>query len=125
MAMCCTEESGETFSTESNGVAEWLCPLCQKGQPNRSCLSLHLTEQHSVLPSCVDNLLDIAVIKQGSSRGEGNKSDLKSSGAESSQLKPLKSAQIPANLVRVQTPPRRLETKRWRKRNNGTGGRRR
>ncbi|KAL3040902.1 hypothetical protein OYC64_011812 [Pagothenia borchgrevinki] len=81
------EESGETFSTESNGVAEWLCPLCQKGQPNRSCLSLHLTEQHSVLPSCVDNLLDIAVIKQGSSRGEGHKSDLKSSGAESSQLK--------------------------------------
>ncbi|KAI4806878.1 hypothetical protein KUCAC02_017671 [Chaenocephalus aceratus] len=87
MAMCCTEESGETFSTESNGVAEWLCPLCQKGQPNRSCLSLHLTEQHSVLPSCVDNLLDIAVIKQGSSRGEGNQRDLKSSGAESSQLK--------------------------------------
>uniref|UniRef100_A0AAQ4PJ21 Zinc finger homeobox 2 n=1 Tax=Gasterosteus aculeatus aculeatus TaxID=481459 RepID=A0AAQ4PJ21_GASAC len=44
---------------ESNGVAEWLCPLCQKRQSDRSSLSLHLTEQHSVLPSCVDKLLDI------------------------------------------------------------------
>lgn len=47
------------MSTESNVVAEWLCPLCQKGQTDRSSLSLHLTEQHSVLPTCVDKLLDI------------------------------------------------------------------
>lgn len=47
------------MSSESNGVAEWLCPLCQKGQTDRPSLSLHLTEQHSVLPSCVDKLLDI------------------------------------------------------------------
>lgn len=81
------EEAGETVSSESNGVAAWLCPLCQKRQPNRSSLSLHLTEQHSVLPSCVDKLLDIAVIKQGASgRGEEDKSALKSTGAESSQL---------------------------------------
>ncbi|XP_031150441.1 zinc finger homeobox protein 4 isoform X2 [Sander lucioperca] len=81
------EESGETVSTESNGVAEWLCPLCQKGQTDRSSLSLHLTEQHSVLPSCVDKLLDIAVLKQCASGGEKDKSSLKSLGAESSQLK--------------------------------------
>lgn len=55
----CQEESGETVNSESDGVAEWLCPLCQKGQTDRSSLSLHLTEQHSVLPSCVDRLLDI------------------------------------------------------------------
>ena len=47
------------MSSESNGVAQWLCPLCQTGQSDRSSLSLHLTEQHSVLPSCVDKLLDI------------------------------------------------------------------
>ncbi|XP_031728274.1 zinc finger homeobox protein 4 isoform X1 [Anarrhichthys ocellatus] len=81
------EESGETVSCESNGVAEWLCPLCQKRQTDRSSLSLHLTEQHSVLPSCVDKLLDIAVLKQAGSGGEEDKSALKSSGAESTQLK--------------------------------------
>lgn len=47
------------MSSESNGAAEWLCPLCQKGQPDRSSLSLHLTQQHSVLATCVDRLLDI------------------------------------------------------------------
>lgn len=56
------EESGETASSESNGVSEWLCPLCQKRQTCRSSLSLHLTEQHSVLPSCVDKLLDIVSV---------------------------------------------------------------
>ncbi|XP_041817573.1 zinc finger homeobox protein 4 [Chelmon rostratus] len=81
------EESGETVSSESNGVAEWLCPLCQKGQADRSSLSLHLTEQHSVLPSCVDKLLDIAVLKQAASGGEEDKGAQKSADAESSQLK--------------------------------------
>lgn len=47
------------MSSESNGVADWLCPLCQQGQTDRTLLSLHLTEQHSVLPSCVERLLDI------------------------------------------------------------------
>ncbi|XP_058481233.1 zinc finger homeobox protein 4 [Solea solea] len=82
------EESGETPSSESNGVAEWLCPLCQKGQPDRSSLSLHLTEQHSVLPSCVDRLLDIAVLKQSASEREEDKGAQKSSDSESPQLKP-------------------------------------
>lgn len=53
------EESGETVSSESNVAAEWMCPLCQRGQADRSSLSSHLTEQHSVLPTCVDKLLDI------------------------------------------------------------------
>lgn len=47
--------------SDSNGVGKWLCPLCQRGQPDRTSLSLHLTEKHSVLPTCVDKLLDIAV----------------------------------------------------------------
>nr|XP_046226916.1 zinc finger homeobox protein 4 isoform X2 [Scatophagus argus] len=81
------EESGETVSSESNGVAEWLCPLCQKGQADRSSLSRHLTEQHSVLPSCVDKLLDIVVLKQAASGGETDKGAQKSADAESSQLK--------------------------------------
>lgn len=55
----CQEESGETVCSERNGVAKWICPLCQKGQSDRSSMSLHLTEQHSVLPSCVGRLLDI------------------------------------------------------------------
>ncbi|TMS09231.1 Zinc finger homeobox protein 2 [Larimichthys crocea] len=81
------EESGDTVSSESNGVAVWLCPLCQKGQSDRSSLSLHLTEQHSVLPSCVDKLLDIAILKQAASRGEEDKGAQKSADTESSQLK--------------------------------------
>ncbi|XP_026217580.1 zinc finger homeobox protein 4 isoform X2 [Anabas testudineus] len=81
------EESGETVSSENNGLADWLCPLCQQGQSDRSSLSLHLTEQHSVLPSCVERLLDIAVLKQGANKGEDNKGAQKSSDAESPQLK--------------------------------------
>ncbi|XP_029934723.1 zinc finger homeobox protein 4 isoform X2 [Myripristis murdjan] len=62
------EESGD-----SNGVAEWLCPLCQQGQADRSSLSLHLTDQHNVLPSCVDKLLDIAIPAQCASGQEEDK----------------------------------------------------
>ncbi|XP_034428920.1 zinc finger homeobox protein 4 isoform X1 [Hippoglossus hippoglossus] len=82
------EESGETLSSESNGVAEWLCPLCQKGQTDRSFLSLHLTEQHSVLPSCVNRLLDIAVLKHSASGRAEHKGAQKSSDSEASQSKP-------------------------------------
>nr|XP_004569607.1 zinc finger homeobox protein 3 isoform X2 [Maylandia zebra] len=81
------EESGEAVCSERNGVAEWLCPLCQKGQSDRSSLSLHLTQQHSVLSSCVDRLLDIAVLKRAA-RVDEDKGAHKSSDAESSQLKP-------------------------------------
>lgn len=82
------EESGETASSESNGAAEWLCPLCQKGQPDRSSLSAHLTGQHIVLPSCVDRLLDIAVLKQRARGEDVDKGAQKSSDAVSCQLKP-------------------------------------
>ncbi|KAF7667321.1 hypothetical protein LDENG_00067460 [Lucifuga dentata] len=81
------EESGETAGSESNGAAEWLCPLCQKGQPDRSSLSVHLTDQHSVLPSCVNRLLDIAVIKRRTSGENLDKGAQKSSDAVSCQLK--------------------------------------
>ena len=53
------EESGESVSSDNSRAAEWLCPLCQQGQPDRSSLSRHLSEQHNVLPNCVDKLLDI------------------------------------------------------------------
>ncbi|KAM6971275.1 uncharacterized protein zfhx2 [Tautogolabrus adspersus] len=81
------EESGETVGSESNREAEWLCPLCQKGQLDRSSLSLHLTEQHSVLQSCVDRLLDIAVLKQATKGGGEDKYAPKFADAVSSQLK--------------------------------------
>ncbi|XP_028288509.1 uncharacterized protein zfhx2 isoform X2 [Parambassis ranga] len=80
------EESGETVCSEKNEAPDWFCPLCQRGQPDRSSLSLHLTRQHSVLPSCVDRLLDIAVPKEAAS-GEEDKEAQNSSDAESSQLK--------------------------------------
>ncbi|KAK7877236.1 hypothetical protein WMY93_032055 [Mugilogobius chulae] len=77
------EESGETVISETNGVASWLCPLCQQGQADRSSLSLHLTNQHSVLPSCVERLLDIAGLKQAAqaheATGAQNVSDAASS----------------------------------------------
>ncbi|KAM3593789.1 uncharacterized protein V6R79_021937 [Siganus canaliculatus] len=82
------EESGEAVSSESNGVAEWLCPLCQKGQNNRSSLSLHLTQQHSVLPACVEKLLEIAVLQQAARGREMDKDAKTCADAESSQLKP-------------------------------------
>lgn len=53
------EESGETVCGDSNRVAVWLCPLCQQGLPDRGSLALHLNDGHSVLPNCVDKLLDI------------------------------------------------------------------
>ncbi|KAM9333216.1 uncharacterized protein zfhx2 isoform 2-T2 [Pholidichthys leucotaenia] len=80
------EESGESVCCERNGVPEWLCPLCQKCQPDRASLSQHLTEQHSVLSSCVNRLLDIAVLKRAANL-EDKTSDSESSDAESSQLK--------------------------------------
>ncbi|XP_076017168.1 uncharacterized protein zfhx2 isoform X2 [Genypterus blacodes] len=81
------EESAETAGRERNGTAEWLCPLCQKGQPDRPSLSSHLTDQHSVLPSCVDKLLDIAVVKGCASGEHVDKGAENSSDAVSCQLK--------------------------------------
>lgn len=75
------------MSRETNGVALWLCPLCQQGQADRSSLSLHLTDQHSVLPSCIERLLDIAGLKQAASAVEKAKGAQKPSDAVTSDLK--------------------------------------
>ncbi|KAG5268560.1 hypothetical protein AALO_G00213900 [Alosa alosa] len=74
------EEAGETVSSDSNGVSMWLCPLCQQGQPDRDRLSLHLTGKHSVLPACLDKLLDIAV--QTHSSGEDAKATVQTGAAD-------------------------------------------
>ncbi|XP_036413997.1 zinc finger homeobox protein 4 isoform X2 [Colossoma macropomum] len=55
------EEPGETMGSDNDGGSLWLCPLCQDGHVDRSALALHLTEKHSVLPACLDKLLDIVV----------------------------------------------------------------
>lgn len=47
---------------DSDGGSVWLCPLCQQGQLDRDGLALHLAEKHSVLPACLDKLLDIVSI---------------------------------------------------------------
>ena len=56
------EESGEILCRDSHRVAGLLCPLCQQGLEDRSCLALHLTDQHNVLQTCMDKLLDIVSI---------------------------------------------------------------
>ncbi|XP_011487102.1 zinc finger homeobox protein 4 isoform X1 [Oryzias latipes] len=81
------EESGELVRSQRNGVAKWVCPLCQQGQSNRSSLSLHLNEQHSVLPSCVNRLLDIIVLKQSSSQEEEENQAPQSTDTESLQVR--------------------------------------
>lgn len=56
------EESGETLGGDRNRGSMWLCPLCQESQPDRENLSFHLSDKHSVLPACLDKLLDIVSI---------------------------------------------------------------
>ncbi|XP_061877230.1 zinc finger homeobox protein 2 isoform X2 [Entelurus aequoreus] len=80
-------EECEEVSSNSNGTAEWLCPLCQKGQADRGSLSQHLTNQHSVLPNCLDKLLDISVLKQ-EAREEERKGALITSAAVCPQERP-------------------------------------
>ncbi|KAJ8413245.1 hypothetical protein AAFF_G00092410 [Aldrovandia affinis] len=55
------EESGEIECSESNGALVWSCPLCQQGQTDRDALARHLTHRHSVLPACLDRLLETAI----------------------------------------------------------------
>lgn len=57
------EEAGETLGGGNNRGSMWLCPLCQDCQPDRQNLSFHLTDKHSVLPACLEKLLDIAAPK--------------------------------------------------------------
>ncbi|KAJ8337241.1 hypothetical protein SKAU_G00384610 [Synaphobranchus kaupii] len=53
------EEFGETVCRDSS-VLVWPCPLCQQESPDRGVLAQHLAEKHSVLPACLDRLLDTA-----------------------------------------------------------------
>ncbi|XP_035597907.1 zinc finger homeobox protein 2-like isoform X2 [Oncorhynchus keta] len=86
----CGEKSGETVSSESNEV--WLCPLCQQGLPDRGSLSLHLSDSHSVLPNCVDKLLDIAAPKQEVSGVDGDTDVRHDADAPSLQLELLEAS---------------------------------
>ncbi|XP_055086196.1 zinc finger homeobox protein 4 isoform X2 [Periophthalmus magnuspinnatus] len=91
------EESGETVSSECSGVTLWLCPLCQQGQADRSSLSLHLTDQHSVLPSCVERLLDIAGLKQAARAHEATGAQSSSDAASSDLKEDLSSGLCPSS----------------------------
>ncbi|XP_077411147.1 uncharacterized protein zfhx2 [Vanacampus margaritifer] len=82
-----SQEEKEKASSYSNGTAALLCPLCQKGQEDQASLSQHLTEQHSVVPTCVDKLLDISVLK-GAAREEENEGALISSAAVCTEARP-------------------------------------
>ncbi|XP_041735761.1 zinc finger homeobox protein 4 isoform X2 [Coregonus clupeaformis] len=86
------EESGETVCRDSNRVTVWLCPLCQQGLPDRGSLALHLNDGHSVLPNCVDKLLDIAAPKQGASGVDGDTDVKHDADAASLQLKLLEAS---------------------------------
>ncbi|XP_062841781.1 zinc finger homeobox protein 4 [Trichomycterus rosablanca] len=68
------EELGETMGAGNDGGSLWLCPLCQDAQVDREALSSHLSEKHSVLPSCLEKLLDIAAPVHGSTDGSRDSS---------------------------------------------------
>ncbi|KAG7271363.1 hypothetical protein CRUP_009385, partial [Coryphaenoides rupestris] len=87
------EESGEILCRDSNRVVALQCPLCQQGLEDRPCLALHLTDQHKVLPTCVDNLLAIALLKQCANPGNNESTTMKSTDAASCCLPNLKSAE--------------------------------
>ncbi|KAG7317685.1 hypothetical protein KOW79_018720 [Hemibagrus wyckioides] len=91
------EELGETMGGDSDGGSMWLCPLCQQGQLDRDGLALHLAEKHSVLPACLDKLLDIAAPKHCSSdedRESGTQNDINgTSQQQCSENSPLMESQ--------------------------------
>lgn len=49
----------------NSGGSLWSCPLCQEAQVDRGALSSHLSERHSVLPSCLEKLLNIVSVSYG------------------------------------------------------------
>ncbi|KAM6976868.1 uncharacterized protein FYW47_001698 [Aplochiton taeniatus] len=90
------EESGETVCNDSNGVAEWLCPLCQLGQEDRGSLSLHLTDKHNVLPTCVDKLINIQAAPTQLASGENRPTATLITDAEFLQLKQVQASDAPS-----------------------------
>ncbi|XP_051539025.1 zinc finger homeobox protein 4 isoform X2 [Myxocyprinus asiaticus] len=89
------EEPGETLGSSSNRVSMWLCPLCQESQPDRVNLSLHLSEKHSVLPACLEKLLDIAAPKHPSI-AEDEESKVQNDADDTSQWKHLENTKSPS-----------------------------
>ncbi|XP_061111709.1 zinc finger homeobox protein 3-like [Conger conger] len=83
------EESGETVCRDSI-VLVWPCPLCQQERPDREILAQHLTEKHSVLPACLDRLLDTATPVKAvcGDRAENGKTQRDSGDTHSSQQMP-------------------------------------
>ncbi|XP_059901127.1 uncharacterized protein zfhx2 isoform X1 [Gadus macrocephalus] len=92
------EESGEILCRDSHRVAGLLCPLCQQGLEDRSCLALHLTAQHNVLQTCVEKLLDIAVLKQCANPGDHESDTMTSTVlSDAASLPNLKPADPPSS----------------------------
>ncbi|XP_066522381.1 zinc finger homeobox protein 4 isoform X2 [Hoplias malabaricus] len=70
---------------DSDGRLFWLCPLCQDPHVDREALASHLTEKHSVLPACLDKLLDIVVPIHRPSEEDGESSSQKDTNGISHQ----------------------------------------
>ncbi|XP_043081930.1 zinc finger homeobox protein 4 isoform X2 [Puntigrus tetrazona] len=92
------EEPGETLGGANNRGSMWLCPLCQESQPDRENLSHHLTDKHSVLPACLDKLLDIAAPKHRSfaEEQEEEESKAQNDADDTSLLKHLENTKSPS-----------------------------
>ncbi|XP_076868429.1 uncharacterized protein zfhx2 isoform X2 [Brachyhypopomus gauderio] len=80
---------------DSDWGSLWICPLCQQGQTDRDALALHLTEKHSVLPACLDKLLDIAVTTMHHSSDENRESSAQNDTNGISQQKCLEGTKSP------------------------------
>ncbi|XP_050954081.1 zinc finger homeobox protein 4 isoform X1 [Labeo rohita] len=89
------EEPGETLGGANTRGSMWLCPLCQESQPDRENLSHHLSDKHSVLPACLDKLLDIAAPKHPSI-AEDEESKAQNDADDTSQLKNLENTKSPS-----------------------------
>ncbi|XP_067233584.1 zinc finger homeobox protein 2 isoform X1 [Chanodichthys erythropterus] len=98
------EEPGETLGGASKRGSMWLCPLCQESQPDRENLSHHLTDKHSVLPACLDKLLDIAAPKH-SSIAEDEESKAQNDADETSQQKHLENTKSPSMASQNESEP--------------------
>ncbi|KAJ8406979.1 hypothetical protein AAFF_G00292550 [Aldrovandia affinis] len=92
------EESGESVCRDSS-VLVWPCPLCQQERPDRDALAQHLTERHSVLPACLDRLLDTATPTKAMSGNKVDKADTQNdSDTPPSQQMPSESNGAPSDL---------------------------
>ncbi|KAG7455412.1 hypothetical protein MATL_G00256420 [Megalops atlanticus] len=92
------EESEESLCRDGS-VLVWPCPLCQQERPDRDALAQHLTDKHSVLPACLDRLLDTATPVQVVSGNKVEESNAQnSSDSPSSQQMPSETNGAPSAL---------------------------